>query len=361
MIRIFKKLKPEHKTDELAFEQKLLELSKRIESSFEAITNKSLTRNAEFVQNLSVNGVDLVLRPLVNQLKDYERKVEQIAKEEAKDRTDLKSMMAYVNEINKQFSEEAQKFVIAVRGNIHAVGRWGEDTLQNILEASGFNEDKDYEKQKTYKTTAGETIRPDFVIKAPQGRALLIDSKLSLDPFMRFIEAKDDTAKKQAAKELIKSINAHVNELAKKEYQNVEGLNSFDYVLMFVSSDALLSTVLSFDKEIIRNALTKNILIVGPTSLMATLKTIEFLWREQKQMENYKEIGDAGKRIYEKLYHFLERMKDVQKSFDSANKTLGVAFNHLNRGNCCLTAEALRLKELGISSEKEIKVDIENK
>ena len=354
---VIPKIKKEQSEETVDFESKLNEVSTRIEKNFEAITNKSLAQNAEFVQNLSTSGVDLVLRPLVEQLKDYEKKMDQMVKDETYERTTLKEMIKCVNEINQGFSEEAKRFVVAVRGNIHAAGNWGEDTLQNILDSSGLNEGKDYDKQRPCKTSDGGNIRPDFILRAPQNRAVVIDSKLSLDAFMRYIELSDEKEKKQAAKDLIRNINNHANDLSNKQYQEIVGVNSFDYVLMFISSDAALSTALSFDKELIRNALAKNILIVGPTTLMATLKTIQFLWQEQKQMENFKEIGNSGKRLYEKLYHFLERMHDVQKSFDKANDSLGVAFNHLNRGEKSLINEANNLKNLGISSEKDIKAN----
>lgn len=174
---------------------------------------------------------------------------------------------------------------------------------------------------------------------------------------MKFIEATNDDESKSASGELVKNINNHITDLCKKNYQTVEDFNSFDYVIMFISSDAALSHALSIDKNLIRNALSKNILIVGPTTMMATLKTIEFLWREQKQLENYKELGITGKRLYEKCSHFTERLKDTQKHFQKANESLETAFNHLNRGNSSIISEAQKLKELGISSEKVIKND----
>mgnify|MGYP006435681173 CR=1 FL=1 len=266
-------------------------------------------------------------------------------------------MCKCVNDINQSFSEEAKKFTLAIRGNIHAVGRFGEDTLQNIFDASGLNEGKDYLKQNSFQSEANGNLRPDFVLLVPNERGLILDSKLSLDCYMKYVETEGEEFKNGYATNLVKNINNHVSELSKKEYQNIGDFKSYDYVLMFVASDPALYLALSIDKELIRNSLKKGVLIVGPTTLMATIKTIEFLWREQKQVENFKELGITGKKLYEKCAHFVDRLKDTQKHFLKANESLETALNHLNRGNGSIVNEAMRLKELGISSEKTIKSD----
>ena len=356
-ILVIPKKKKEEVKEDVSFEDKLNEMSKRLEQNFEAITNKSLAQNAEFVQSLSTNGVDVVLRPLINQLKEYQGRMQKLVQEDATGRATLTEMIKCVNDVNQSFSEEAKNFTLAIRGNIHTIGRFGEDTLQNILDASGMTEGVDYLKQKSYLNKNGDRIKPDFVILAPQNRGVLIDSKLTLNSFMKYIESKEEEQKKRHIKELVYNINIHITELSKKKYHQVAELDSFGFTLMFVASDAVLSTALSCDNDLVRNALKKGILIVGPTTMMATLKTIEYLTREQKQMESLKEIGESGKRLYEKLCHFFDRLNDVQKNFDKANQSLGTALNHLNRGNSSLVNEAIKLKDLGIGSEKEIKIN----
>lgn len=357
-----KKPKPsEEASPEQEIETKLSELSERLEKNFEAITNKSLAQNAEFVQNLSTNGVDVVLRPLISQLKEYEGKMKEMIQKDATGREHLSHMIKCVNDINMGFSEEAKRFTQAVRGNIHAIGRFGEDTLENIFQASGLTLGRDYLKQETFKNEVNDRLRPDFVLLAPNGRGVVIDSKLSLDSFMRYMESDTEEQKERFSGDLARNVNNHVAELSKKEYQKINSFSSFDYVMLFLASDSALALALSVDKELIRNALKKGVLIVGPTSLMTSIKTVEFLWKEQRQVENFKELGQSGQRLYDKCFHMIERIKDVQKHFIKAGDSLDTALNHLGRGNSSIVNEALRLKELGIHSDKEIKAEKQSK
>lgn len=357
IILIWKKLRVKLSVgdSENVLEDQVRKISEQLEKNFESLANKSLAQNAEYVQKMSSNGVALSLTPLLNQLKDYQLRMEKMVRDEEKERVSMIENVKYLSSMNQKFSDEAKKFMIATRGNIHAIGRFGEDTLENILQASGLNEDVDYLKQKRFLLADKSILIPDFVLLAPNSKGVVIDSKLSLDSYMKYMEAGTPNEKAEFKKELAQKINNHLKELSKKEYQKICDFTSFNYVMMFIASDAALSLALAEDRELLRKALKLGILIVGPTTLMASIKTVEFLWKEEKQVENYKELGRSGQRLYEKCFFMIEKMKDTQKHLSKASDAFDVAFNHLNRGDSSIVCEAFRLKELGIHTDKVIK------
>lgn len=342
---------PEIPTGDI-LETKIEALKKSMEQSFESIVNRSLVKSTDYIQRSSERGVANLVQPLMEEIKNYEKRIEKMVHDESLDREGMKQIINSVNSIHHAFSEDAKKFVISVRGNIHSLGRWGEETLENILIASGYVGDKDFLRQKDFTTLDGLNVTPDFIINLPQGRGLVIDSKLSLDSFMSYVEEKNEATKKQHAERLAENIRSHVSSLAKKKYHEIKEFTSMDYTVMFISSDPALFLSLSVDNNLIRDALKKNILIVGPTSMMGTLRSLEVLSRQHKQLENIKEITTVGKKIYERLGLFVERLGDAQDHLAKSTKMLNTAINHLSVGEHSLINEAQRLKDLGISSEK---------
>jgi len=336
-------------------ENKMCLLKKSMELSFDTMVNRSLVQSSDYIQKTAERNVANLLRPMMEEIKNYENRIEQMVHEENLDRVEMKEIINSVTQINRSFTEKASKFVVSVRGNIHSIGRWGEDSLDNILIASGYAEGHDYYKHRNFTTIDGRSITPDFVIKIPQERILVIDAKTSLDHMISYVEASDETIKKQHAEQLVENIKKHVTDLSKKKYHEIKGeLTSMDYTIMFISSDPALFLSLSYDNDLIRDALKKNILIVGPTSMMGTLRSIEALSRQHKQVANLKEIALVGKNLTEKMSFFFERLSDAQDYLAKSTKMLNVAINHLSHGEHSLINEVEKLKELGISSEKTI-------
>lgn len=356
IIRAMKKETPPPAPNiEELLENKMCLLKRSMEQSFDTMVNKSLVQSSDYIQKTAERNVSNLLRPMMEEIKGYERRIEQMVQAENCERIEMKEIINSITQINRSFTEKASKFVVSVRGNIHGIGRWGEDTLENILITSGYADGHDYHKHKSFITVDGRSITPDFVIKLPQERILVIDAKTSLDHMISYVEASDETIKKQHAEQLVENIKKHVTDLSKKKYHEIKGeLTSMDYTIMFISSDPALFLSLSYDNDLIRDALKKNILIVGPTSMMGTLRSIEALSRQHKQVASLKEIVQVSKKFTDKLSFFLERLSDCQSHLTKSTLMLNTAINHLSHGEHSLINEVEKLKELGVSSDKNI-------
>lgn len=334
-------------------EAKFTGFDSKIISKIEGMSNKSIAEGLSMAHETSFKELSKVLEPIREKLQNYESKMDKLVKDEAVERSRMTEMIRCVTDINLAFADEAKTFTKAMRGDIRALGKFGEDKAELALIASGLHEGTDYLKQEVLAAEAGN-MQPDFAVKLANNRAVFVDAKMSLDSFMKYLETENEDVRKVQASELVKRINSHVNDLSKKEYHKCTQFKSMDYVLMFIGSDRAISLALDVDSDIQRNALKKGILIVGPTTLMCSLKSIEFLWREERQVENLKEISELGGHLYTKLVYFVQNLKDSQKAFEKSQQCLRTALDHLNRGDKSILADAEKLNELGRFSQKVI-------
>lgn len=353
ILKVFKEKAPANRAEE---DGKYNEIFLKIENQFEAIANKLLVKNSEYIQESSKRGVANLLNPLMQEMKDYESRIEKMVHTESLDRESMKQMILEANNLQKNFSDDVKKFAVSVRGNIHSMGRLGENCLQGIIDASGLTEGHDYLKQKALLSSDGNCLKPDFVLTLPNGRAIAVDSKLSLDPFFLYMEETDEAKKKSHAMKLLENIEEHVSSLSKKKYQQITEFQMMDFVIMFVSSESVLSLSLSLKPQLLRESLRKGILIAGPSSMMATIKSLELLGRENRQAKNLQEIALVGKKLYERMSFFFDRLNSCQDHLAKASKALDTSINHLSVGEHSVVNEALKLKTLGISAEKEMVV-----
>ncbi len=322
-------------------------------SKVENLSNRSILDGLDMAHDSSFKELSKVLEPIKDKLQIYESKMENMINNETVERTKMKEMMKSITEVNFAFTQEAKTFSKVMRGDIRALGKFGEDKAELALLASGLNEGTDFLKQE-YLTTGEGSIQPDFTIKLPQERAVFVDAKMPLDSFMKYLESEDDASGKIHSSELVKRINSHVSELSKKNYHSCTQFKSMDYVFMFIGSDRAISLALDVDPDIQRNALGKGILIVGPTTLMCSLKSIEFLWREERQVENLEEIAELGSHMYTKLVHFVQKLKEAQLALDKSNDALKTAMNHFNRGEKSIRGDAEKLNQLGRFSQQPL-------
>ena len=262
--------------------------------------------------------------------------------------------------MNETLAQEALNLTNALKGENKTQGNWGELVLENILEQSGLRKGVEYELQATLKSNEGKTYRPDVIIHMPQNRDIVVDSKVSLTAYERFVNAEEPQEKAKALKEHIASISSHIKELSAKNYEKLEGINTLDFVLLFMPIEGAFLLALEQDGEFFKRAYENNILVVSPSTLLVTLRTIEHIWRTQRQEEHAKKIAAEAEAMYDKLVLFVEEMKHIgthlQKTQDSYDK----AMNRLSTGRGNVIKRAQNMKALGLKPKKELPMQSEN-
>ncbi len=315
------------------------EAQKQAKIEFENLTNKMLKQTSEDFKKSSEESLKTLLNPLDTQIKDFNDKI------------------TGFTALNKKMTTETENLTKALTSNVKAQGDWGEDVLKKILEDSGLKEGRNYTVQgkgMELKSADGGRQMPDIVVNLPEQKHIVIDSKVSLKSYMDYKNAPDKETEIEATKNFTKSVEAHINDLAGKRYQDIYKLETLDFVIMFMPLEASYFLLLSQKEELIRKAWDKNISILTPSNLFPNLKTIAYLWQLQEQNANAKEIARIGGRVYEKTRLFLEDMKNVGKSLDKAKESHGEAIKKLADGKGNLMTQAEKLKSLGVSTENSL-------
>jgi len=271
-----------------------------------------------------------------------------------KERYLLKDELLRLQKMNEQLSQEALNLTKALKSENKTQGNWGELVLENILEQSGLRKGVEYELQATLKSDENKTYRPDVIIHMPQQRDIIIDSKVSLVAYERFVNAEDETLKKEALHEHIASISAHIKELAKKEYEKLQGVHTLDFVLLFMPIEGAFLLALEEDGEFFKRAYESQILVVSPSTLLVTLRTIEHIWRTQRQEEHAQKIAKEAEAMYDKLVLFVEEMQNIEAHLDKAHAAYDKAMNRLSSGKGNVIKRAQNMKELGLKPKKEL-------
>ena len=264
-----------------------------------------------------------------------------------KERTELGAELKHIQELNQKLSVEANNLTKALKGDVQKQGRWGEMILEKILESSGLEKDKHFRTQDSFTLSDGRRQRPDAVVYLPENKHIIIDSKVSLVAYEKYVNSDNEEEKKQFLKEHIASVRTHIKELADKDYINSLGLENPEYILMFVPIEASLGLTVSNDNQIFTEAWDKRVVIVSPSTLIATLMTVNSIWKQTMQTENALLIADRGGKLYEKFIGFVDDLKAVGVSIEKANKEYEKAMSKLSEGSGNLVRQAEMLKELG--------------
>ncbi len=330
----------------------LLEESKEIlKKEFENISNKIYDeKSKKFVQQSHL-GLENLLKPFREDIKKFEKRVEDSYNQEAKERFSLAKEIASLSELNKRISEDAINLTNALKGQVKTQGNWGEMILERILEESGLRKDHEYKLQETLKSDEGKTFRPDVVVFLPDDKQIIIDSKVSLNAYERFTKSEGETREKEL-KNHLNSLNTHLKELGSKNYDNLEGVTSLDFVLMFVPIEGAFLTALEYDNDFFIKAFNQKILVVSPSTLTVTLKTVENIWKYEHQNKNALAIAESAGKMLDKFSDFVSDLDKVEKSLDTTKKSLTEAKNKLHEGRGNLVKRANDLKELGVKSSK---------
>lgn len=342
------------------FEDKMTLLNESKEQltvAFKNIANEIFEDKSKKFTVSNKESLETVLNPLQNKIQQFEKRVEETYDKESKERFSLAKEIKNLQELNSKISEDAVNLTNALKGDNKTQGSWGEFVLESVLEKSGLVKGREYDVQVSLKAEDGSKSQPDVVVHLPEDRDIIIDSKVSLKAWDAFCSIEGEEGKPDLLKQHIQSIRQHVKSLSGKDYQKLSGVNSLDYVFLFMPIEAAYSMAIQNDHELSHYAFEKNIIFVGPTTLLTTLKTVQNLWRLAQQNKNAKEIAERAGALYDKFVNFVEDLEEIGLKIDSSKKSFEKAHNKLfsGRGNLIKRVESLR--ELGAKTSKKHKSD----
>jgi DNA recombination protein RmuC len=321
---------------------------------FENLATRLLDEKSKHFVQQNQEQLQLVLNPLREKIQDFERKVEHFYIDENKQRATLSEQIRTLTDLNKMVTEEAQNLSKALKGESKVQGNWGEMILERLLEKSGLTKGREYTTQQAFSGEDGKRKQPDLIIHLPMNRHLIIDAKVSLTAYERYSSCTNEADKQRFLKEHIISIRQHLEELSLKNYQQLYELNSLDFVLMFVPIEPAFFLALQSEQDFFYEALDKNILPVSPSTLLATLRTVSNLWRQEQQNKNAIQIAQQGGLLYDKFVTWLEELELVGKRMESTQHAYQDAMRRLGTGRGNLMQSAQRLKELGAKVSKSL-------
>lgn len=334
--------------------EELATMQDQLKDQFENLANKILDEKSEKFTKQNKESLDQLLNPLGLKLEEFKKKVEDTYNEENKQRATLKEQIRQMAEMNQKMSDDAKNLTKALKGDSKAQGNWGEVILERILEKSGLTKGREYEVQQSSTTEEGRRLQPDVVVHLPDEKFLIVDSKVSLTDYERYSSA-DDTDEAQAfLKKHVSSIRTHVKALSEKNYQHIHGDRSPDFVLLFVPIESAFGTALQADSNLYYEAFDLNIVIVSPSTLLATLATIDSVWKQEYQNKNALEIAQRGGALYDKFVGFIESLDQVGDRIRQTQKSYDEARSRLSEGSGNLVRQAEMLKKLGAKASKKL-------
>ncbi|GAA4928993.1 DNA recombination protein RmuC [Mucilaginibacter defluvii] len=335
-------------------EKYIQELQQKFKLEFENIAEKLLKEKSREFVDVNKHNLDSILNPLKENLKIFEEKVDKVYNMEAAERNTLKGVITQLMELNRQISDEAQNLTKALKGDNKRQGNWGEVILERVLERSGLVKDHEYRIQASMTTNENMRLQPDVVIDLPDEKHLIIDSKVSLVAYERLVNSESEEERKLYSKAHIESIRSHVHNLSSKNYHDLYQINSPDFVLLFIPIESSFSIAVQIDAELFSDAWDKRVVIVSPSTLLATLRTIASMWKQERQNRNVLEIARLSGEMYDKFVGFVTDMESIGKNIKQSQDAYDKALNKLadGRGNLTITAE--KIKKLGAKANKQI-------
>ena len=302
--------------------------------------------------------LDTILKPFKEQVDFFGKKIEDNYITETKERHLLKDQIIQLRSLNERLSDDANNLTKALKGENKTQGNWGELILEKILENSGLREGFEYETQGSYKDENGKMYRPDVLIHLPDEKDIVIDSKVSLVAYERYINTDDEEQKLAARKQHVASIRAHIRGLSDKKYEELNGLRSLDFVLLFMPIESAYMLALEDDSSFFQETIRQNIMVVGPSTLLVTLRTIEYIWRNERQEQNAAEIAERAAALYDKFVGFVEDMEKIGAQISKTQESYEGAMKKLSTGSGNLIKRTDDMKKLGIKTKKKIEAKL---
>ncbi len=337
---------------------KLLKEAKEVlTTEFQNIGQKIFEEKTEKFTHQNKTNLESLLNPFRDQMSAFKQKVDDVYDKEAKDRVALSEQVKQLRDLNQQLSQDAVNLTRALKGDSKARGNWGEVILSKVLERSGLKEGREYEVQETHKNEEGSRFQPDVVIHLPESKDIVVDSKVSLVAYENFSTTEDEKERATALQQHIASIRAHVRDLSGKNYEELKGLRTLGYVLMFIPIEPAFLLAVGEDPELFNDAMSKNIFIVSPSNLLITLKTINAMWQYAYQNENALEIAQKAGGMYDKFVSFVESFDLVGSRLEQAEESWSQARGQLVTGKGNLVKRADDLKHMGVRTKKQFPSD----
>jgi DNA recombination protein RmuC len=338
------------------------QLQEKFTKEFENLANKILEEKTNKFTQQNQENMKNILTPLQDKIQLFEKKVEDTHKESIDYHAALRQQILGLSKINEQMSKETLNLTKALKGDSKMQGNWGELVLERVLEKSGLEKGREYEIQQSFTTAEGNRVFPDVVINLPDGKKMIVDSKVTLTAYERYVnEDEDDNLKSQYLKEHLNAIRRHVEQLGEKNYQDLYQIESPDFVLLFIPIEPAFALALNEDSTLYNKAFEKNIVIVTPSTLLATLRTIDSMWANQKQQENALEIARQAGALYDKFEGFVSDLIKIGKRMDEAKAEYGNAMNKLVEGKGNLITSVEKLKKMGAKAKKALPDNIINR
>lgn len=348
----------EHLEQRLSREREdLLALRQHFETQFQLVANKLLEEKSERFTKRNHEEIERVLAPMRQHIKDFEENVVRRYREEQRERGALNQQIQQLAELNKGLSRDAHALTTALKGDTKMQGDWGELRLELILEKAGLVHNVHYSKQSSFRDEHNRQKRPDVVVNLPNDKHLVIDSKVSLSAYERFYQATEEESKKQYLREHIKSLRTHIRDLSGKEYQRLEQLNTPEYLLLFIPIEPAFTLAMQADNQLFVDALDKNIVLVTSSTLLATMRTVSFIWTQDNQRKNVEEIAVKSGEMYNKLCAFVEDLQQIGKRLEQASDSYQRAFTKLkspSRFGGSILGKAEEVRRLGAKSSRRL-------
>ena len=327
---------------------------KKMVGEFENIANRVIDEKGKRFDENNRKGMDEILKPVREQLKEFRTRVDEIHHSDVKERASLKEHLNQLQQLNQEMNREAKNLTRALKGDNKAQGNWGELILERVLEQSGLRKGVEYETQGSYRDSENKLLRPDVIVHLPEGKDIIVDSKVSLVDYSRYVDAEDEAQQSAALADLVKSVRNHISDLSSKDYTDLKGVRSLDFVLMFMPIETAFVAAFQSDEKLFSDAFEKKIIVVTPTTLLATLRTIENIWRYERQNQNAIKIADKASAVYDKLRGFVEDFEKIGTQLTTVQGSYDAAMNKLASGRGNLIKQAGDFVELGVKVKKEL-------
>lgn len=337
------------------------EFQEQFRTEFKNLANEILEEKSKKFTEQNKEKLDQLLKPLGEKISEFKKQVEETHKEDLKGRSALDQHLKMLQEMNQKMSDEAKNLTKALKGDSKKQGNWGEVILQRILEKSGLKKGFEYETQQSTTTEDGRRLQPDVIVHLPDEKRLIIDSKVSLLAYEKYSSTDDPDEQENNLKQHIQSLRGHVKSLNTKSYEQIHGFKSPDFVLMFIPIEPAFGLAMQNDPDLYNEAFEKNIIIVSPTTLLATLATIENVWKQEYQNRNAMEIAKRGGLLYDKFVGFVDNLEDVGKRIRQTSDSYESAMKQLSTGAGNLVGQAEKLRDLGASASKKLPGDLAEK
>lgn len=326
----------------------------QLAAQFENLANRILDEKGKQFAETHHNSLHSLLSPLKDQLGDFKQRIENVYEHETRDRVSLREEIAQLRKDTQTMNREALNLTRALKGDTKLQGNWGEMILEKVLEQSGLRKGFEYQTQEGYRDGDNKLFKPDVIVQLPEGKQVVIDSKVSLLAYERYCSAEDEQERVQALKQHVDAVRTHIKTLSHKDYASLKGIRSLDFVLLFMPVEAAFMAAFQADEQLFNDAFEHKIVVVTPTTLLATLKTVENIWRYERQNENARAIADKAGAIYDKVRGFVEDLDKLGKQLHTLSETYDGVMKKLTRGSNNLVRQTANFAELGVKVKKSL-------